>query len=84
MWKARVLQDLVDLRLHLLLRHTFEPPVEPDVLLHGQPAAGTKTHGSSTGIIPAVGIDTRLQELLEKLRCSSFCSLIKLIIYSHH
>lgn len=33
-WKAGVLQDLVDLRLHLLLRHTFEPPIEPDVFLH--------------------------------------------------
>lgn len=41
--QPRVLQDVLDLTFHLLLRQTFESGVEPNVLFHCQPAGGAQT-----------------------------------------
>lgn len=37
MWKASIIQDLLHLSLHFLLRQTLQTGVEPDVLFYGQP-----------------------------------------------
>ena len=47
MGQARVLEDLLDLLLHLLRGQALEPAVEPDVLLHRQPGRTTGRSGAS-------------------------------------
>ena len=47
--KADVIDDLLHLSFHLLLRQTLQPGVEPDMLLYCQPGGGEGRRGEGVG-----------------------------------